>query len=170
MTDYTSYLEDTIWCNDRSFASSNTGTGAGTSNTYYGAYGRDRINPTPSLECINQNDRFTVNETMEGRVEGNGALTYPVALLTADELTLAGQGYSGYSTTNYLHTGQSWWSLSPNYFDGSDAIGFRVYSTGSLRISIVSHTIGVRPAVSLKPGTQITNDGDGSVNSPFVVQ
>ena len=31
---------------------------------------------TPNLECTNQNDRFNVNETMEGKANGNGTLTY----------------------------------------------------------------------------------------------
>ena len=171
MTGYISYLEDTVWCNDRSFASSNTGTGAGTSVTYYGAHGRVfNSSPAPSLECINQNDRFTVNETMEGRVNGNGALTYPVALLTADELTLAGQGYNGYSTTNYLHTGQVWWSLSPLYFSGDYALEFGVHASGPLYGITLAYSYGVRPAVSLLLGTEISKNGDGSVNSPFVVE
>jgi len=169
-------LEDTVWCNDRSITTYNdiTGTGAGTSGTYYGAYGRVGYyagdNIQPSLECTNQNDRFTVNETMEGRVNGNGALTYPVALLTADELTLAGQGYPGYSTTNYLHTGQSWWSLSPYHFLGGHTYGFVVSFYGSLLYNLGDYSYGVRPSVSLLLGTEISKNGDGSVNSPFVVK
>jgi len=173
MTSYTSYLEDTIWCNDRSFASNNKGTGSGTSETWYGADGRvgyeAESNPQPSLECVNQNDRFTVNETMEGRVNGNAALTYPVALLTADELTLAGQGYRGYSTTNYLYTGQDWWSLSPSAFSGY-AFEFYVSLVSYLYDNRVYYSHGVRPSVSLKLGTEISEDGDGSVNNPFVVK
>ena len=171
MASYTDKLEDTVWCNDRSFASSNTGTGISRSATYYGATGRVyNSNPAPSLECINQNDRFTVNETMEGRVNGNGALTYPVALLTVDELTLAGQGYNGYSTTNYLHTGQVWWSLSPLYFSGDYALEFGVHASGPLYGITLAYSYGVRPAVSLLLGTEISKNGDGSVNSPFVVE
>jgi len=174
MTSYTSYLEDTAWCNDRSLAnfSWGNGTGAGISDTDYGAYGRNRINPTPSLECVNQNDRFTVNETMEGRENGNAALTYSIALLTADELTLAGNRYtSSYSEINtYLTTGQFWWSLSPYYFDGSYASEFYVRPTGYMdHTSVDNDTFGVRPSVSLLHSTQISENGDGSVNSPFIV-
>ena len=89
--------------------------------------------------------------------------------LTVDELTIAGQGYNGYSTSNYLHTGQDWWSLSPGYFNTGYAFGFVVYSSGFLDNHLFN-SLGVRPSVSLKPGTQITEDGDGSVNAPFVVQ
>ena len=171
MTNYTSKLEDTIWCNDRSFASSNTGTGTGNSTTYYGANGRNaNSTPTPSLECINQNDRFTVNEITDGRIDGNGALTYPVALLTADELTLAGQGSKGYSKTSYLHTGQAWWSLSPSGFDSGGAIEFYVGSGGFLNYNFVGNAFGARPSVSLRLGTAIESGGDGSVYNPFIVK
>ena len=174
MTSYTGYLEDTIWCNDRSFASSNTGPGAGTSETYYGAYGRVGYgagsNPQPSLECVNQNDRFTVNETMEGRTTGNGALTYPVALLTADELTLAGNGKQVYLSSSYLTTGEYWWSLSPYYFSGGYALGVEVRYGGLLDIYTVDNSYGARPAVSLILGTEISKNGDGSAESPFVVE
>jgi len=171
LTSYESYFEDTIWCNDRSFASSNTGTGAGTSETYYGSYTRNYGSSMtgPSLECVNQNDRFTVSEDGAGRIDGNGALTYPVALLTADELTLAGNGNKGYSSTSYLTTGQYWWTLSPSSFDGGLAREFYVYSSSNLDYNGVRGARGVRPSISLHSGAQIAQDGDGSVNNPFVV-
>lgn len=68
LLEYTDRLEDAVWCNDRSI-SMNNGIGTGNSTTYYGAYTRKN----PSLECVNENDRFTVNEK-----NGNGALTYPL--------------------------------------------------------------------------------------------
>lgn len=46
----------------------------------YGARDRLYINKKPSLECVNPNDRFKVN-----KANGNGALTYPVTMLTVDE-------------------------------------------------------------------------------------
>jgi len=172
MTNYTSYLEDTVWCNDRSFASSNTGTGTGMSATYYGAYERNwNNNSVPSLECIKQNDRFTVNETMNGRVNGNGALTYPIALLTADEVTLAGNGNRGYSSTSYLTTGDWWWLLSPSYFSDGAAYSFQVDSPGNLGFSLVDYSVGgVRPALSLRQKTIISEEGDGSEFNPYVVK
>jgi len=171
MTSYTSYLEDAIWCNDRSFASDNSGTGAARSETYYGAYKRVRSSvATPSLDCANKNDRFTVNEKMNGRADGNAALTYPVALLTADELTLAGQGYKGYNANNYLNNGESWWSMSPMYFVENVAFVLRNNPSGVLGYISVDGTIGVRPVVSLQHSTEISETGDGSVNNPFVVQ
>ena len=168
---YEHFLEDTIWCNNRSFASNNSGTGVGTSTTYYASvtsvYNNNNIQP--NLNCINKNDRFTVNEKLNGRLDGNGALTYPVALLTVDELTLAGNGYKGYSNKNYLSTGQSWWSLSPYRYLG-DPYGLYVKENGSLYMSYVGTSLGVRPAISLKNRVVISSIGDGSMNSPFIIE
>lgn len=104
---YTKYIEDTIWCNDRSIiADLNDGTignGVGKNATTYSAAYRVYRSGIPNLQCQNLNDRFTVSSD-----NGNGSLTYPIALLTADEAILAGNGYLGYSENTYLVNG-SWW-------------------------------------------------------------
>jgi hypothetical protein len=161
MTSYTDYLEDTVWCNDRSIYK---GVGYGTSTTYYGAYNRLENNKTPSLACANANDRFTVSTD-----NGNGALTYPVALLTADEIAYAGAVYGYCNTTYYLYTGQYWWSLSPSYFYGSYAHGWDVRDNGYFGNGDVYDYGGVRPAVSLNPGTTYSS-GTGSSGNPFIIE
>ena len=105
-----------MWCNDRSMDTSTNGwseNGNISNDLYYGAYVRNRRTFEPSVTCINKNDAFTVNDT----TNGNGALNYPVGLLTADELTMAGSGKSGYSTQSYLYTKTKIASLSPLYFN-----------------------------------------------------
>jgi hypothetical protein len=140
--------------------------GSLTNYLYYSAYGRNTQTYTPSVECPNKNDAFTVSDT----TNGNGALTYPIALLTADELTMAGSGDSGYSNKAYLYTNQYWWSLSPYFFDSNVAMEFSLGSGGgSLYGNNVGGSDGVRPAVSLIPGTSFAS-GDGSSDSPFVVE
>jgi hypothetical protein len=118
----------------------------------------------PSVTCINTRDSFTVDSK-----NGNGKLTYPVGLLTADEYTLAGSGNKGYSTTAYLHTGKYQWPLSPYSFSGVNAIEFYLNSSGILSYNGVDFTRGVRPSVSLKPGTYVSG-GDGSVSTPYIVE
>ena len=58
------YLSDNIFCNDRSFADNNTGTGAGQSVTYY-RWGilLSSTNMKIILNCLLQNDAFTVDDT-----------------------------------------------------------------------------------------------------------
>ena len=163
MSTVTSKLEDTIWCNDRSI-SSKAGwdpTGNVTGNyLYYSAY--DRVNNTnvPSLSCANKNDAFTVSNG-----NGNQKLTYPVALLTSDEMTLAGDNGKSKSTF-YLASVAYYWSLSPNFFGVVDAYEFQ--GDGYILGGYVGSANGLRPSVSLKPGTPVIS-GDGTVTSPYII-
>ena len=105
------YLVDNVFCNDRSMAGNNSGTGAGVSRTYYRWYNwaSSSYNNKMMLKCPQKNDAFTVSDT----TNGNGALTYPVGLLSTDEIVLAG----GWATDNsgyYLYSGQYWWASSPS--------------------------------------------------------
>ena len=157
MTAYTEKLEDTIWCNDRTSYSS--------SNVFY--FSTNNRRHSPSVECPNESrDGFTVS-TSSG---GNGKLTYPVGLLTADEVMLAGGRGNGSSNSEYyLYTGQSYLLLSPSEFS-INAYGFYVSSDGGLFNNCsVGYSRGARPSVSLAPGTRIT-EGDGTVNSPYVIE
>ena len=162
MTSYTNQLEDTIWCNDRTIS-----TKAGWDPTgnvaygtlYYAGYDRYYTNHSPSLACTNKNDSFTWQNA-----NGNQKLNYPVAMLTIDEMVLAGG--SGSTGTFYLNSGSNYyWSLSPSNFFNDYAREFFVRS-GLIDYSAVDNSVGLRPAVSLKPGTPVVN-GDGTATSPY---
>ena len=158
-SEYAQYISDTLFCNDRSFASSNTGTGAGTSQTYYRWYSSS----IKTLKCSQQNDRFTVDD----EVVGNGDLTYPVGLLTTDEAALAG-GYNSSNSGYYLYTGNNYWTMSPRYFSGSSAFVRGVGSAGNLDfLNLVSTSTGVRPVLNLKSGS--LTKGSGTATDPFLV-
>ena len=105
------YLADNVFCNDRSFSTRNSGTGAGMSETYYRwfYFANSSYNNKMMLTCPQQNDAFTVNDTSKG----NGALTYPVGLLSTDEIVLAG-GWNDSNSGYYLYSGQYWWASSPS--------------------------------------------------------
>ena len=157
--EYTQYISDTLFCNDRSFASNNSGTGAGTSTTYYRWYYSSSNGIR--LTCTQQNDRFTVDDEMVG----NGDLTYPVGLLTTDEAYLAGGKSS--NSRYYLYTGNYYWTMSPGYFNGSLARVRAVNSGGALSTPQVDSLAGVRPVLNLKPNS--LTFGDGSASNPFLV-
>lgn len=166
MTDYTEMLEDTVWCNDRSMRNSNGWTKDGDANNYLYFGGEGRLANSPyksSLECKRKEDSFTVSSE-----NGNGKLTYPVALLTADEMTLAGQGWSVYIPRGYLNTGQYWWSFSPSSFLKYDASEYLLNSSGYLRAYIANSSNAVRPVVSLVPDIMVTK-GDGTVSNPYQI-
>ena len=107
------YLADNIFCNDRSISNNNTGTGAGTTSTnyrwYWGPWESGNHNDNMKLVCPQQNDAFTVSDT----TNGNGALTYPIGLLSTDEIVLAG-GWNASNSGYYLYSGQYWWASSPS--------------------------------------------------------
>ena len=164
------YLADNVFCNDRSIstysASTNTKLGYGKNITYYrwfyGSWnGTDHGNSNILLKCPQQNDAFTVRDT----VKGNGALTYPIGLLTADEVVLTG-GWNDANSNYYLYTGQSWWSISPGYFNNLLANGRHVYWNGSAyNYYVLGDSYGVRPVLNLKP--EALKYGDGTANNPY---
>ena len=157
--------QDQIFCNDRSASSTQTAAWTSTgANYYYGAYGRLDSNKTPILTCTTASDKFTVNIS-----NGNGALTYPVGLITADEVAMAG-GKSGTSnSTYYLYTNQYYWSGSPTYFNSSvgDANGFYVGSSDDLHGYGVIGALGARPVVILSSKAKLS--GSGTYNDVYTV-
>ena len=162
VTENEQYLADNIFCNDRSFSSSNTGTGAGVSTTYYNWL--DWNASKTNLKCPQQNDAFTVNDT----TNGNGTLTYPIGLITTDEVVLAG-GWNASNKGYYLYSGSFYWASSPAYFNGSGAGVMGVYSDGNARSGfIVIFNVGVRPVLNLS--SEVLNKGDGTMNNPYHVE
>ena len=171
---YTKYLSTTaVYCNDRS----NPAGGYTTGNTsfYYGARTRLATNKTPTYDCTDTNDKFTVDTST-----GNGKLKYPIALMTTDEVSFAGGLYGNNAQTWYYYnsakgssTGSTWWwLLSADYWDGSNAYVFGVDGSslpGYLSYYHVNNSNGVRPAVSLKSCVK-TSGGDGSANTPYTIE
>ena len=168
-TNYGKYLSTTaVYCNDRTYTVSG-------SFTYFGANTRLETNKTPSYDCATTEDKFTVDTST-----GNGKLTYPIALMTADEVSFAGGLWNEnaptwyyYNSANGSSTGTNWWwLLSPATGNGSYAFVFFVVGSsnpGFLSSTYVSHTYGVRPAVSLKSCVK-TSGGDGSAGTPYTIE
>ena len=159
-TENEQYLADNIFCNDRSFSSSNSGTGAGVSKTYYNWYNRNESKS--NLKCPQQNDAFTVSDTSKG----NGALTYPIGLITTDEAVLAGGGNfdnNGY----YLYSGNDYWTSSPYSFSGNEAnVMYVNYSGRTFEEYFSEHEIfGIRPVFNLK--AEVLAQGSGTAEDPF---
>ena len=174
---YTKYLSTTaVYCNDRSNPAGGYNTGKTRFN--YGAYTRINTNKTPSYDCTASEDKFTVDTST-----GNGKLTYPIALMTADEVAFAvGVQVFDNSPTWYYYnsakgssTGSSiWWLLSPAFWDSNSqwAIGFYVYGSsypGRLNYYDVGNSYGVRPALSLKSCVKYSS-GDGTADNPYTIK
>ena len=167
LTSYTSKLADETFCSDRSIS-----YGSGyltTPTTTYRAYGRLQDGKKPSFKCSQDNDKFKMSNE-------SAKLNYPVALITADEVAMAGGRayYNGAYSPNsnyYLYNGKYFWSLSPSHFDSnySSAYVWYVMPSGSLSPwYYVAYSFGVRPVINLRANTLITK-GDGSFLNPFVL-
>ena len=171
-TNYGKYISTTaVYCNDRSY------TDIG-SHINFGALIRLGTNKAPTYDCAATEDKFTVDTSV-----GNGKLTYPIALMTADEVSFAGgvdgKSASGYSTWYYYNSayGSStginpWWLLSPYYWeDGFTQVSLVDGSNypGRLSYSYVNYTFSVRPVLSLKSCVK-WKSGDGSVTSPYEIE
>ncbi len=159
-------IADQIFCNDRSASTTQTAAWTSTgADYYYGAYGRLINKKEPQLICPTASDKFTVNTS-----NGNGALTYPVGIITADEVAMAGGVYGSSNSSYYLYTSQSYWSGSPSNFIGSytRAYEFSVNSSGDLDYRSVTYSAtGARPVVSLSSKAKLS--GSGTYNDVYKV-
>ena len=149
------------FCGDRTYVSGNA---YGTSATNYGAYNRLATNKTPSFECTNTADLYTVSSANSG----NKALDYPIGLITADEVAYAGGVYGQTNNGYYLYTNQYYWTMSPFYFYSTGyAHVFVVGPNGYFGYTSVLNAYGVRPVINLSPNVTIT--GEGTSSNPYVV-
>ena len=165
----TNYIVDGTFCNDRSFASSNTGNGYSlVPNTSYSAYKRLYIDSdkTATLKCSQKNDSFSTSSN-----RGNGNLTYPVALITADEVALAGGKGEFKNEDFYLRNNSYYITMTPSNFNGANAIAlmYRVNPTGELRPWFYVNTfVGIRPVINIRSDVLI-QEGDGTIENPFIL-
>ena len=183
LASYESKLADTIWCNDKSTVSA--GLGYGTNETIYSTtsrlgYGSASLDANPSLICPNDNNggklsKYTVNDI----INGNGALTYKIGILSVDEIIFAGYKEYCENPVTYLKenaTYEEWWTLSPidygNYDGSSVKANIAVVVGDTFNYNYVGEFDGdyaFRPAISLKSSTTISG-GSGTSEDPYVVK
>ena len=175
MTSYTKYLSTTaVYCNDRTEETSGT-YNIGSTEFRYAPYARAYTSYAPTYDCTEASDAFSVDNT-------SAKLTYPIALMTSDEIMRAGgesatdltRPYAWYylnSANGSIIGGTYWWLLSPDYWNGSYAFVFGVFGSGNpgrLRWGRVDSDSSVRPAISLKSCT-LYSTGDGSATNPYTI-
>lgn len=161
MIEYTDYLEDTVWCNSRrisKLAGWDSSGGSTSGHLYFWSYSN-----SSNLTCPDKIDSFTVD-----KINGNGALTYPVGLVTISE-----QNLSFYSDNSPLENNSFYWTLSPydlyrDIIGGFKPRGYSISSIGDRHSEITTFKVGVRPSISIRAGIKYS-DGDGSVDKPYVI-
>ena len=153
----TNYLNNnTVYCNDRVISDYGGWVPNGSTTQSYGIRFENRLISSiesVTLGCANILDRFSVNNI-------KAQLTYPVGLLTRQEVVMMSRGYA--------KTGQAWFSMSPHTFNDYDIRVSYVLNTGSPDFNNTGQPRGVRPVITLKPGIGI--EGNGTYNEPYVVK
>ena len=175
LTNYTKYLSTSaVYCNDRTEQTAGT-YNTGSTKFYYAPYARAYTSYAPTYDCTEASDAFSVDNT-------SAKLTYPIALMTSDEIMRAG----GNSNTNlnspyawyYLNSANEsitgddwWWLLSPSYWSSSNANVFCVSGSGlsgRLRYREAGYKRPVRPVLSLKSCVKYST-GDGTAETPYEI-
>ena len=176
LSSYSKYIStEAVYCNDRELAPGST---YNTGNTSFSYATKERLNTnkTPTYNCTNIKDAFSGSNS-------EAKLTYPIGLMTADEIAYAGgKEFTSLPSTYawyYLNsaggsiTGSTyWWSLSPFGWSGSYSTVWVVF--GSSNPGYLSYTrandtsYGVRPAISLKSCIKYST-GNGAPETPYEI-
>ena len=177
LSSYSKYIStEAVYCNDRELAPGSTYSTSTSSSFNYAPTERLYTNKTPTYNCTNIKDAFSGSNA-------EAKLTYPIGLMTADEVSFAGGVYNTKAETWYYKNsaGESitgsdwWWLLSPDNWNGSAAFVWYVHgswqswSPGLLIGNIVDRdSAGARPAISLKSCTLWTS-GNGAPETPYEI-
>jgi hypothetical protein len=150
---YSNQLEDTIFCNDRSIKTLGgwNPSGGGTSDYLFFR----NFSTLYDLKCPNETDQFSL-------YNNKAHLNYPIGLMTKGEANLL-------NNSRLLDTDVNYWYLSPNEFNGNTAKILIVNNVEPYVEKWTSYYEGVRPIISLKPGTKYRL-GNGSKNNPYIVE
>lgn len=157
LSDYYDFLSDTLFCNNRSLHS---GNGFGTETTYYGFDDYEY-----SFKCKQKNDAFTVDDTENG----NGKLTYPIGMITADEIVRGGITGTAAYNTNYLTKDYVYFTMTPHDYANNSAYIFGVTQANILAGGNANNVSGVVPVINLSAETVQAFEGTGTSSDPFVV-
>lgn len=166
---YVDYLTDNVFCNDTSaseYTRDYNSSDSDYENNLYKSFNRLKKDYTPSLSC-NPADAYTVN---------NSKLTYPIGLLTADEVALAGGLFEVSNISFYLYTGYNFWTMTPYdkvFGTNVDADMWYVSSSGVLQNfdgkSKSNEKAGIRPVINLVSNIEIKR-GNGTIDNPYVIE
>ena len=167
---YSSYVSNAVgFCGDRTLSKSASGDGVQTDKiSDFGASGR-RYSQTAIFTCPNkERDLYTTTDSSIG----NKSLTYPVGLITYDELVFAGMDSNHTNKLSWAYSTQHYWTMSPSLFNAVNGAAHEwdLVSAGYPDPwSWVASSYGARPVINLKEDVEISG-GMGTANDPFIVK
>ena len=178
LASYASYIDSNAgFCGDRSTLNSQSGVGTGAVTTYNKGYLRVSTS-SPDLSCENTSDYYTISTSNKG----NKTLTYPIGLITVDEVMLSGSSggifdgsynYQNVTPNSYLTTGNSFWTMTPvgGIYPFGDprwfALVFDVGTLGDFGDNAPINNYGLRPVINIR--SDVTISGDGTMESPYTI-
>lgn len=128
----------------------------------------DRLtNSIPSLNCSNKEvNLYTVSTSNYG----NKTLSYPIGLISLDELMLAGLNVNNLNRLTWAHSNTDYFTMTPSYYNHYECGYVMFYDTNGIisRGGCTKYLKGIRPVINLKPNVKITG-GIGTSNDPFII-
>lgn len=167
---YDVYFSDEVgFCNDISTTSGTYGDLTSTSNATFSGSGRLSSN-NPVLTCSG-NSYITAT----GSSQGTKQLTYPIGMLSMDEVMLAG-GSAQDNSNYYLNTGTAFWTMTPDSFTYTNFIVkyYRPYvmavtANGKIEKTDVYTKYGYRPVINIDDADIYYLSGNGSADNPYIL-
>ena len=144
-------IEDVIYCNDRTIYKIG---GWSPTESVLSSNNLKFTNLEGTLNCTNITDKFS-------QVNNKASLAYPIGLATSPELDLL--------NNNILrNTGHKYWLGTPSHQVTSNTVVSCVSTTGSIGTEFLYSSSGLRPVISLLPGTEYAL-GTGSMADPYII-
>ena len=160
---YISY--NTGFCGDRSL---NSGNGISLNESTSFSANNRLSNSKATFKCPNiSNDLYTTSSSKFG----NKSLTYPIALITSDELVYSGIDLNHVNKKSWSYSQTHYWTMTPSDYFAQQTSPHVIFSSmiGYLNPwNYVELSLNVRPVINLKSDVKITS-GIGTVNEPFVI-
>ena len=154
LLNYSDYIEDTIFCNNRTQLNSdingwNPNGGDVSTMMKFAEY-----NPTENLICTKETDSFST-------LNNKAKLKYKIGLASSPEMNILGN-------SQIRNIGEYYWLGSPHSFDSTTPYMSSISYVGDFGKLYVAIWEFLRPAISLKSNIRYTS-GDGSEANPYVV-
>lgn len=150
LSTYASYLESTIFCNNRTIKSL-----GGFDPSVSGSISNPlEFGTNSSLLCSSIYDSFSTDNS-------KAKLKYPIGLLTKTEAELI-------NVSKGIVSDSAYWLLSPHLIYAHNTNYF-VSNNGNISWYYVDSSHDVRPVITLKGSLKYTT-GDGSKNNPYVIE
>lgn len=147
LTNKINEIEDVIYCNDRT-----------PDDTYQFAARNRLLNSGPTLSCPKEYS-YTVDSAL-----GNGRLKYPVATVTADELTYNGLKLKDTTSDSFIWINFSYWAITPYSYNKN----MYPNTKHALNENTFAYQAGARPVIAVN-NTAMFRTGNGERNTPYIL-